>query len=305
MNDIGYTNGIIAVKERTLLGEKLLRFPEMTAEEAIRALRESGFGGGEREGERLVLFEERALDGFIREHAPSGAELQYLLAPRDFHNVKAAVKAELLKTDPHPYLGPDGMFSAETILSCIKEKDFSPLGRQLKEAAEEALGTEKATGAQIGAIFEKSMYRHLFRACRFHPLLKMLLRQKVDRVNILTAVRASERAFAESLYLSGGTLKKEALVPVFEGEENALAGTPYEKFYALCAKAGKGAFTEAERELRSFEGAYFYERRFELEREQPFLYYVFRRRAEIENVRVILVCLGAGVPAREIERRLH
>ena len=40
-------------------------------------------------------------------------------------------------------------------------------------------------------------------------------------------------------------------------------------------------------------------------RNQPFLYYVFRRRAENADVRILFVCLLAGMKDYEIKARLR
>ena len=104
MTDTLYTNGVIAVKEKQLLGEKLLRFPEMTVQEVFRALSESGFGGDGQDAEALCRAEEGVLDAFIREYGPTKAELTYLLAPRDFHNAKALCKAKRLNKDAEAML---------------------------------------------------------------------------------------------------------------------------------------------------------------------------------------------------------
>ena len=44
--DVAYTSGVIAVREKYLLKDKIFRFCESTAEEVFRALLENGFGGG-------------------------------------------------------------------------------------------------------------------------------------------------------------------------------------------------------------------------------------------------------------------
>ena len=88
--DVQYTNGVIAVREKNFLGEKLLRICEMQPEDAFRFLLDSGFGSGA-EGvngfhdfEKLVALEDARLYAFIREYAPSKAELEYLLIPELF-----------------------------------------------------------------------------------------------------------------------------------------------------------------------------------------------------------------------------
>ena len=137
-----YTNGVIAVKERQLLGEKLLRFPGMTAEEVLRVLAESGFGTG---GEDPLRTEERALDAFIREYAPTQADRAYFLVPRDFHNLKALYKAEKLAADPAPMLGPEGLWSVDRLKEMLAKK----------QPPVPAIG-EDATGAAIGAAFDRA-----------------------------------------------------------------------------------------------------------------------------------------------------
>ena len=304
-----YTNGVIAVREKSLLGEKLLRLAELSAEEAFRALSESGFGGEAKgsDGESLCRAEEARLDGFIREYAPSRAAEEYLLAPRDFHNMKALVKAQLLGTDADNMLAPAGIFPAEQLKAALESGDLSPLPLDLCEAARACLNEEEPTGAKIGAAFDKALFAHLKAVCKTSPMLKKLLAGRADRTNILIALRAQDKEFALDSYLAGGKLKTEQLAAVFEGNWEALKGTPYADFYK-CAAAAKEAgkpFTEAERALGSFEAEYFAAHKYELAGKEPFLYYVFRRRAEIANVRILLVCLNAGLPEQEIKKRLR
>ncbi|MCD8372111.1 MAG: V-type ATPase subunit, partial [Clostridia bacterium] len=161
-----FTNGIIAAREKYLLKDKLLRMCEVSADEAFRMLAESGFGkdvtvSSVYEYEKLILADSRDIDSFIREFSPSAAEEQYLLAPRDFHNAKALVKAERLGADAGPMLAPDGLIPAEDIKACLKSGDFSPLPAELKNAvlnAREYLSQGEAYGAETGAIFDKALY---------------------------------------------------------------------------------------------------------------------------------------------------
>ncbi len=307
-----FTNGVIAVKERTLLGEKLLRFTEMTAEEVLRALLESGFGSGaeSHEGEALCVAEERALDGFIREYAPSKTELIYLLSPRDFHNAKALCKAHILHTDAEKMLAPEGLLSVQELSSAISGGNLSSLPAYISLPVGDALSREGVSGAEIGAVFDKALYGYLSARCKFNTVLKKLAAGKADRLNILTAFRSGESGFAEKLYVDGGKLKKEDLCALFGDEEQILssfAKSPYLECIKLCLSAKQRGLplSEGERALGSFEAEYFAARKYELEGRQPFLYYVFRRTAEIQNVRIILVCLNAGLKPQDIKSRLR
>lgn len=303
-----YTNGALAVKERTLLGDKLLRLAEMSAEEAFRALSESGFGSGSEaassfDAERLCTAEERALDGFIREYAPSRAVREYLLAPRDFHNMKAIVKAKKLGGSPEKLFAPEGLIPVAELARGLE--DGQALPALLSGTARTCLEKEDATGAEIGAAFDAALFRYLWGVCRMSGLLKTLLAGRADRLNILTVMRAADKEYAEKLLLPCGKLKKEELFALRDGKlpENAAC----REFALLCRRAAeKGEpFTAAERALGSFEAEYFAAHRYELEGKEPFLYYVFRRRAEIANVRILLVCLNAGLSERDIKARLR
>ncbi len=57
--------------------------------------------------------------------------------------------------------------------------------------------------------------------------------------------------------------------------------------------------------LESFEIDFFAEKPYELSGQGNFLYYIFRRRAENENVRIAFVCLRAGLSEAEIKKRLR
>lgn len=320
--EVTYTNGVIAAREKFLLKEKIFRFSEMSAEDAFRALQESGFGGGVTvesvyEYEKLVSGEEAALDSFIAEYAPSGVERSYFLAPRDFHNGKALLKAASLDESTDKLLAPEGEISVKALEKAVKEGDFSSIKTQnelLYGVCKEILAAIKEgeiSGAQIGEAFEKAKYAYLLKRCRGNGTLKKLLRTKIDMQNLLTAFRVGELDSFEDKFIEGGYLKKEQFAPLFsldtEKAEKTFQNTQYRGFVEKCVQAKrKGLPTvEAEREFASFESAFFYEKRYELERNLPFVYYVFRRRAEIANVRIVFACLLAGVSEGEIKRRLR
>lgn len=315
--DLLFTNGVIAAREKFLLKDKIVRMCEMSPDDAFRALTESGFGGGEGatvyDYEALVAADERSIDDFIREYAPSRAELCYLLSPRDFHNAKAFVKAEALGTDVEKLLAPEGLVTEATFRSCFQSGDFSALPAELRDAIQSArvyLAEGGDSGAEIGAVFERALLLYLSGACRRNGLLKKLIAARADMTNILTALRAVDRTQAESYYVEGGKLTFSQLSEVSDGEESALHAmqkTPYEAFVRLCyaAKSQGLPMTEAERLRDSYEIDTLAENRYELKASQPFLYYVFRRRAENENVRIVFVCLLGKMPEREIKKRLR
>lgn len=315
--DLLYTNGVIAAREKYLLKDKILKLCESEAEEAFRTLTESGFGKGAEvssvyEFEKLVTADEEAIDCFIREYAPSQAELNYLLSERDFHNAKAICKAYYLKLDIEKLLAPEGLIPVRTITDCIKNGDYTPLGEELSRAVEDTAklfeSQGEVSGAEIGIIFEKARFAHLVKTCSKNGVLKKLITVKADMTNILTALRSSESGYAQKSYVEGGKLSVKQLNSLFgEGAENALKGTPYDAFLKKCLKdkAEGLPLTTAEKVFESYEREFFAAKKYELEKAQPFLYYVFRRKAENADVRILFVCLLAGMRDVEIKKRLR
>ncbi|MDE6597957.1 MAG: V-type ATPase subunit [Clostridia bacterium] len=319
--DFTFTNGVIAVKEKFLLSDRILKLCDSGAEEALRALTDCGFGKGAEaasvyEFEKLISADGAAIDEFIREYAPSQTELIYLFAARDFHNAKAVVKAHCLGLEVENMLAPEGLISITQIMQCVSENKFEPLGEILggatKAAYEKLTDTESgAAGAEIGAIFEKALFEYLSSVCKKNRTLKKLLAAKADMTNILVALRSEDAAEAAKFYVSGGSLSNVKLEKLFEPDTDkrahALDGTPYNDFLALCL-ADKNAnlpLTQAERAMESYEAKFFSARKYELDKREPFLYYVFRRRAENADVRILFVCLLAGMGEREIKARLR
>lgn len=321
--DVLYTNGVIAVKETALLGAKIAKLSEGTAEEAFRALKESGFGHGAEtetvfETEKLLTADELDICAFVREYAPTNADKEYILTPYDFHNAKAVFKAEKLGESAAEMLAPEGLFTYAEIENAVKNKNYSALSDELREAVEEAErlydGEEEkneVSGADVGRIFDAAAYKRLFKACGKFGVLKKLLTARVDMINILTFLRAQTPEYAEVFYVQGGKLGLETLKLLCDEDKekaaHTLDGTAYADFLKLCL-ADKNAglpMTDAEKFVDGFELDFLAKRKYELKRSQPFLYYVFKRKAENANVRILIGGLLAGMDERGIKKRLR
>ena len=321
MLDVVYTNGVIAAKETSLLGSKIYKLCEMSADDAFRAVLESGFLRGAEvssvfEYEKLLAADDRDIDAFIREYAPTNAEKAYFLTPRDFHNAKAIVKAFYTGAEEEKMLAPEGLLSVEQISLCIKEENYDPLGKELAQACKESAQLFKeenssVTGAQVGAIFENALYRCLNARCKSNSFLKNLIKRKADYTNVLTALRSHTPEYAATNYVEGGKIKREKLEKLFTSDDDKIVeefkGSGLEEFLKACLEAKRQGlpYTKAERMLSDLETEQLAAKKYELKNTQPFLYYVLRRRAENLNLRILFVCLMAGMDENDIKKRLR
>ena len=83
--DIAFTNGVVKSRERYLLGDKIERMADSGADEILKILKDSGFGGDIaattlQDAEALIRAEERAVNEFIKEYAPDKRTAAFLLA---------------------------------------------------------------------------------------------------------------------------------------------------------------------------------------------------------------------------------
>lgn len=318
--DVIYTNGVIAVKETALLGNRLTKLAEMSADEAFRTVADSGFGrGAEADSvfayEKLLSADEKDLDAFIRDYSPSSAESAYFLAERDFHNAKAAVKALITNSDNAEMYAPDGTITAEEIERGVRDGDYSAFYPELAKAVNSAVETSEnengVSGAKLGELFDNALYSYLFSVCRKKPMLKKLLQKKADMTNILTAMRSKTGEYAANNMIRGGKLSLSQIEKIFNQDEekilSAFFNTDYYEFVNICLEAKKKGlpFTEAELISDNLEINLLESKKYELKNSQPFLYYVFRRRAENLNLRVVFVCLLAGMDENSIKKRLR
>lgn len=319
--DLTYVGGIIAVKENSLLKDKILAFCEMSAESAFRALAESGFVKNSDvnsvfDYEKILQADEADIDEFTREYAPNNAIKAYFFAPRDFHNAKALLKAKYLNVEADKMLAPEGLIDLETLKKVIDGEEVKGVYPELLDAVKKAAELFESdgantSGAEVGKIFEQKLYSCLFAACKHSALLKKLLQNKVDMTNILITMRSNTPEYAANNAFSGGKIPVDKLLLLFsENEEvayRALDKTYLEKYWKECLQIRETGlpYTKAERQIAELEIEFLAEHKYELKRSEPFMYYVFRRRAENENVRIVLSCLLAGLPADEIRARLR
>ena len=319
--DLTYVNGIIAVKENSLLKDKILAFCEMSADGAFRALAECGFlkntdVSSVFEYEKVLQADEADIDEFTREYAPNNAIKAYFFAPRDFHNAKAIVKAKYLNTEADKMLAPEGLVSIDTLKKLVDGEKVEGVYPELIDGVKAAVelfeeGGANISGAEVGKIFEQKLYGCLLTACKHNALLKKLLITKVDMTDILITMRSNTPEYAANNALSGGKIPLDKMLLLFseneEKAEQALNGTYLEKYWKECFKIRKTGlpFMQAEKKVSALEIDFLSEHKYELRRSQPFMYYIFRRRAENENVRIVLSCLLAGMPAEDIKARLR
>lgn len=310
--DLSFVIGIVKSREKYLVGEeKLARICE--AEDfpsALKLLREFGFGGEEagEDYERLLFEEEEKTLAFFREYY-EGEAYEYLSLANDFHNAECAVREAFLGVPST--LKPSGLVASDALLSAAKSGNYAQvppwIAAPMQKAADLFEG-KAATGKDVGMIFLSAYYAHAQKRAK-SGALKDALRYEIDAKNVATVLRAGDFSVAEGMLLSGGKLKKDQLALLTQDPQRVRDGFgDYGEYTDLVQLGLKGveerSFVAFERQADSFSMKKMKERRYETEGTFPLLLYAFYKKAELANVRIVLVGKRGKVKNEQIKARL-
>lgn len=327
--DVAFTNGVIKSRERDLLGGKIEKMAESTPAEALNILKESGFGGGAdcdnpSLSEGLFRTEEERVNDFVREYSTDEKTERFLLADYDFHNAEAFVKSKYFGADEWRIASADGFIPKVTLKECVEKKDYSKLPAALSAAITECAELYKkgeADGFKVDCAFKRQLFVYLKQNAK-NLELKRILQDRADSANLSSALRCADDNALKQAFVTGGRVPIEEFIRLRTlGEEEILSGGAFNKKIKQISNS-LPSFDErvvsAVREknngqpLRTFEKQaddYPVEllglTRYDMKGAQPFIGYVYTRRAEIKNARIVMVCLNAGLDAKQIKERLR
>ncbi len=336
--DVAFINGVVRSRERFLWGTRLERLAEGTAAEAFKALKDGGFGANaeaeDGDFESLIRAEENSVNSFIREYAPSEATERFLLAEYDFHNAEALVKCRLAGADAAKMLAPEGFYKTEDIKKAIDAMGENPpadandgTGKTLS-AANDGMGTPRAgkkdkrenplyaaaaqalalpagqaDGFTVDCVFQKALFRYMKRYAK--GPLKAILANKADAANLSALLRSDTFEYAAQMFVEGGKWPESQLKAIFEGSAD-VNGELKRQVLAAREDAQNGRpLTAFEKYADEYPLHALYPTRYDMKGQEPFLSYIFKRREDIANARILAVCLAARLSPKETAARMR
>lgn len=321
MKNAVYANALAKALENNLIGkERLLRMADAeSAEAALKVLAEVNFGNGisvssPAEFEKLFFAETKKLNGFIKENCPIECFKDYFLAPFDFHNAEAFIRAKHLKIAPEKLLCAEGLYAADVMKDKIFSDSYGGFYEELSFALKDAeyeFVSGSATGAKINLIFKKALYKKLEKESKKDKTLKQIYRAKADYTNLSVAFRTKNYSLAKSGFVSGGTFSEETLKSFCENgyeelKQNCVFLNRKNEVLLLIQEAEKGKpFFEFERMAYGIALSVLGEHGYSVDGNFPFMRYCFFKQAEIANVRIVLSGLLNGNLSEDIKRRLR
>ena len=123
MKNAEYVGAVCSFREKSIISqEKFEKMLTMSLPEAVKTLKDSGFGGGieTTDAESLIRAEEDNLISFIKEYAPNDNFINFKLLNYDYHNANSIVRAENLNLNAKKMLLREGRYCIEVLSSFIK-----------------------------------------------------------------------------------------------------------------------------------------------------------------------------------------
>ena len=236
----------------------------------------------------------------------------------DYHNIKTALKAQAMGTDPIHMMIDMGRVSAEAVKKAVLENDLENLPPRLQATiaeGREILETTRDPQLSDMAV-DRRMYEDLTELAQKtrSSFLQGYVRAQIDAANLRTVVRVIRMGkggdFLKNALLPGGDFPPEQLEKVGGEGSAGLAEVYVNTDFQSAAEAGQealqgGSLTNFERLCDDAVGTYLSGAQRIPFGEAPLLGYLAARETEYTNLRILLMGRSAGLSADVIRSRLR
>lgn len=282
--------------------------------ECLKLLLDKGWAKeGITELEQMLKHEQEETWDFISDLVEDMSVFDVLLLPKDYHNLKAAIKMVYTGSEDENIFLHHGSIDAGTILEAVKSQDFTLLPEHMRTAAGEAYRvlTETGDGQLCDLIIDKAALEAIYSAGKEQSdeVLKLFAEMKTASANIKIAVRAQR---------TGKSLEwiQRALAPCDTLDVEVLARAAVSGFDEICEYLMQTEYAEGVDELKR--SLSHFERwcddrliqRIQPQKYNPFTLgplaaYLLARDNEIKTVRIILLGKLNEISEEAIRERLR
>lgn len=317
---------VIRGNERTLLSKsdmlKVIESKQFQA--AMNVLGEFGYGDGKelespRDFEKVLRAEQVRVSQLVFSILPEKEELEFLLYPNDYHNVKVTLKSEALGVPPKGYLVSGGTVEAETMAQMVKERNFIFFSLTMKQGIWEALDlfAKGRDPQEIDIILDKACYKDMLEKAEAteDEFLIGYVKLLIDILNIRTFVRLRQMnkpwSFFRKVFLEGGSIDEKVFTTSYEEPYNQFADklAPY-GFREVMASGGmvvkeSGKYTVLEKLCDDLRMKYIKDAKYVTAGIAPIAAFFIAKESEIKNLRMILTGKLSSASEEIMKERLR
>nr|WP_312576506.1 V-type ATP synthase subunit C [Sedimentibacter sp.] len=256
--DYLFSSALVRSVEKNMLSKEKLEkmIDAKTADDALKVLYDCEYGNSKeqvaaRDFEQLLEDEHKKTYDFIMSTAPELNNFNIFLYAYDYHNLKVIMKAEFLGIDASASLVDTGTVNVKILKYAIKERDFTVLTENMRNALNEVLDIfPKNKDPQIiDIVFDKYCYNEMLKSAEAlnNQFVTEYVKMLIDTINIKTFVRLRKMGkswdFFSKVFIDGGKIPQKAFVTSYD--------EPFENFSEdLIAYGFKDVFLEGTDELK-------------------------------------------------------
>ncbi len=268
----------------------------------------------------FIQREQNNLYELIFQNVAGREELACYLFPFDYHNIKVCIKAELLGITPdEKLLISTSEIESKRLITMIRDRKLDSLRPTMREAILEAFDTYGRGGdpQEIDLILDRACYRDMAKhaeetECQF---IRDMVAAQADTINLKNFARLKnmERpySFFQKVFLDAGSIREEVFQNSYDEPLIQMADKLVDPNFAEAIRNGAkdleelGNFMHLEKYLNDAAMEVNKKGKFVTFGLEPIAAFWYAREMEIDNIRIILNGIMAGLQPEVIEDILY
>lgn len=312
-----YAVAKIKVKENHLLTNSNLEqlASEDSIERIVSILREKGYDFDivERYEDYEIVLEkaEETLYKLIKEILEDDDIVKIFLSKNDYYNIKLALKSQIQGKEYTNKLLNSGTILKEDILSIMENKEYERLEKNMKQAIVEAMDLYEKTNKPfiIDAILDRQCFSNMKELAQKldNEFIIKYIEKLIDITNIKTFFRIrkiyKDKYILEVSYIEGGKISLNTFVDNLEEDEQNLKY----KFIGFSDTIEQAIYNynSLDKFCDNYIMNYMKEAKLKSLTIEPILAYIYAKKTEFKNIRIIFTGKLNHISTGKIKERLR
>jgi V/A-type H+/Na+-transporting ATPase subunit C len=269
--------------------------------------------------ESLLTDEHKKAYDFIMSIAPELNNFKIFLYTYDYHNLKVIMKSEYLGIELSESLVDTGSIDVKTLKYSVKERDFSNLTENMRDALNEVMDIfpRNKDPQIIDIIFDKYCYDEMLKSAKQinSKFVEDYVKLIIDSINLKTFVRLKKMNkswdFFSKVFIDGGTIPQKTFVSSYDESFEKFADDLYSYGFRDEFLEGTrvlnetGMFTTFEKLFDNKIIQYIKASKYISFGIEPLVGYLIGKENEIKSARIILAGKIAKISPELIRERLR
>lgn len=247
----------------------------------------------------------------IREIVEENDMLEIFLSRNDYYNIKLILKSKIEGKDYQDKLLNSGTYPTQKLVSIMENKEYDRLDKKMKQAIQEATQLYEKTKMPfvIDAILDKACFSKIKTLANHlnNEFIIKYIEKLIDITNIKTFFRVRkiyhDKFLFEVSYIEGGKITLHTFMENFEEEEQSLKY----KFMGFSDTIGQAVenYESLDKFCDNYIMSYMKDAKLKSLTIEPILAFIYAKRTEFKNIRIILTGKLNNISAEKIKERLR